>query len=111
MATTANTLTNIYDKILARGLMALRETCVMPQLVNGDYSTDAAGQGDVINVPVTRPKTSSAVTPAETPPAPAASVQDVVQVPLDQWEHSDFHLSDKDLAAIDKDRHFMPGEM
>ena len=37
----ANTLTNIMDKILARGLMVLREAAVMPRLVNIDYANEA----------------------------------------------------------------------
>ena len=103
-----NTLTNIMPKILARGLMSLRQRVVMPRLVNSDYSMDAAKKGEVINVPIPVAQVASDVTPSNTPPAPANVTPDVVQIPLDNWKHSDFHLSDKDLVQIDRNEHFFP---
>lgn len=106
-----NTLTNIMPKILARGLKVLRQSVIMPRLVNNDYSSEAARKGDVINVPIGRDRTSSAVVPGPTPPAPTDSAFDNVQITLDQWEHSDFGMTDKDLVQIDKDQHFVPIQM
>lgn len=40
-----NDLSKVVDKLLAQGLLALRGTCVMPRLVNSDYSNLAAQQG------------------------------------------------------------------
>lgn len=108
MATTPNTLTAIMPKILARGLRNLRQFCIMPQLVNNDYSMDARAKGDTIDVPVPVAATSTAVTHAEVPPAPATMTPTKVQIQLDNWEHSNFHLSDKDLLSIDKNKHFLP---
>ena len=48
----ANDLTVAIPTILAQGLMALREFCVMPGLVNTDYSTDATEKGATIDVPI-----------------------------------------------------------
>ena len=48
----ANNLDDILPKILARGLMALREAAVMPRVVNGDYSSEAAKKGETIDVPI-----------------------------------------------------------
>jgi hypothetical protein len=67
----ANVLAAIMPKILARGLMTLREQCVMPRLVNGDYSAQAAQKGDTIDVPIPTAQAASAVVPSNTPPAPA----------------------------------------
>lgn len=107
----ANDLTNVMPKILARGLMALRERVIMPQLVNSDYSNDAAQKGDVINVPVPTAKTATDVTASNTPPSPADYTPDTVAITMDNWKHSDFHLTDKDMVEIDKNRHFVPMAM
>lgn len=47
-----NDLSKVVDKLLAQGLLALRGTCVMPRLVNSDYSNLAAQQGASIDVPI-----------------------------------------------------------
>lgn len=104
----ANTLTNIMPKILARGLLALREQALMPRLVNGDYSSEAAEKGDTIDVPLPVPQTATDVTPSNTPPTPASKNLGKVQIPLDQWKKTDFHLTDKDVTEIDRNRHFVP---
>jgi coat protein Gp5 len=103
-----NTLTNIMPKILARGLMSLRQRVIMPRLVNSDYAMEAAKKGDVINVPIPVAQTASDVVPSNTPPVPASNTPDVVQIPLDNWKHSDFHLTDKELVQIDRNEHFFP---
>lgn len=107
----SNTLTGVMPKILARGLMSLRQRVIMPRLVNNSYSIEAAKKGDVINVPIPAPKTATAVTPSNTPPAPSDSAPSSVQIALDQWYHSDFHLTDKELTQIDRLEHFIPMEM
>lgn len=106
----ANTLTNIMPKILARGLLALREQAVMPRLVNGDYSSEAAKKGTTIDVAIPSGKTATDVTPSNTPPAPSNSAPSVVQIPLDQWKKTDFNLTDKEMVEIDKNEHFIPME-
>ena len=65
----ANTVTNIMPKILARGLLALREQAIMPRVVNGDYAAQAAQKGDTIDVPIPSALSVSSVTPSNTPPA------------------------------------------
>lgn len=107
----ANTLTPIMHKILARGLMALREQVIMPRLVNFDYSTDAAEKGDVINVPIPVSQTASAVVPGPTPPTPADKAPTTTPINLDKWFHTDFHLTDKQLTEIDRDDVFIPMQM
>src|SRR5262249_46029466 len=65
-------------------------------------------KGDVINVPIPVAQVASDVVPSNTPPVPASNTPDVVQIPLDNWKHSDFHLTDKDLVQIDRNEHFFP---
>jgi len=92
----ANTLTTVLPKILARGLLALREQAVMPRLVNADYSTEAACKCDTIDV--------------QLPSAIAAtdSMLAQVQIALSNWEKGGFHLSDKEMMEIDRNETFVP---
>ena len=92
-----NTLTNVIPQILAQGLLALRENCVMPRLVNSDYSTEAKEEGSTIDVPIPSAIAAQQVSPANTPPATAAVQPTKVQIPLDQWYEAPFYMTDKDL--------------
>ena len=62
-------------KILARGLLALREQATMPRVVNLDYSSEAASKGDTIDVPIPSAITVAAVSPSNTPPRHKTAVQ------------------------------------
>lgn len=107
----ANTLDNIMAKILARGLLALREQASMPRLVNGDYSREAAQKGTTIDVPIPSGQTATDVTPAPVYSSAANNTPGVVQIPLDNWKKTNFFLSDKDLVEIDRNEHFIPMQM
>lgn len=106
-----NTLTDLMPKILARALISLRKTTLMPVLVNTDYGTDAQGKGSTINVPVPVAQTTSAVSPSNTPPAPANITPKTVPIALDQWQKTNFHLSDKDYGEINANAAFIPSQM
>lgn len=104
----ANSLDNIMPKILARGLLALREQAVMPRLVNGDYSTEAAQKGKTIDVPIPSAQQASDVTPAPVYSSAPSNTPGVVQVQLNNWKKSNFYLTDKEMVEIDRNAHFMP---
>ena len=104
----SNTLTNILDKILAQGLVTLREAAVMPRLTNIDYSAEGAEQGDTIDVPIPKAQVVSTVSASSTPKAAAGNAPSKVQISLDQWKMTDFHLTDKEMAEIDRNRHYVP---
>ena len=104
----ANTITNILDKILAQGLVTLRESAVMPRLVNIDYSADAAQKGTTVDVPVPRAQVVSTVAATAANKAAADKAPGLVQIALDQWKMTDFYLTDKEMAEIDRNRHFVP---
>lgn len=105
----ANTLANILPKILARGLLALREQAIMPRLVNSDFSMEAAEKGDTIDVPLPSAVKVVDVVPGPVPPTPADTVTRKVQIPLDQWKQSEgFHLTDKEMTEINRNEHFIP---
>jgi hypothetical protein len=107
----ANSLTEIIPRILARGLLHLRRTCVLPRMVNLDYSTEAKEKGDTIDVTIASAVTASDVTPSNTPPAPGDSAPTKVQIQLNKWKHADFHLTDKQKNEIMREKSFMPGQM
>lgn len=96
----ANTTTNILPKLLAQGLLALRQNCVMPRLVNGDLSAQAAMRGAVINVPIPSALSATDVTPSATIPANVDFSPTVALVTLDFWKESKFQLSDKDVQEV-----------
>jgi len=106
-----NSLQNVLAKILARGLLALREQAIMPRLVNGDYSSEAAMKGDTIDVPIPSAVVATDVAPSNTPPTPGNSSPGKVQISLDNWKKADFFLTDKEMVEIDKNQHFMPMQM
>lgn len=104
----ANTLTNILPKMLASGLLVLRQKSIMPALVNASYSDEAAQKGATIDIPLPPSYTVSDVSPSNTPPAPANTSNDLVQLTLSNWKYVDFHLTDKECMEIDRNRHFIP---
>jgi hypothetical protein len=93
----ANTLTAVTPKLLAQGLLALREHAIMPQLVNRRYEAKAAEKGSTIDVPIPSAITAVAVTAAEVPPSTADIAPTSVAIALDQWYEAPFYLTDKDV--------------
>lgn len=105
----ANSLANIMPKILARGLLTLRELAVMPRLVNSDYSDEAKEKGDTIDVPIPTAASVISVTPSQVPPAGVSITPAKVQIALDQWKQNDpFNLTDKEMVEVDKNEHYLP---
>lgn len=105
----ANTLEEIMPKIIARGLMVLRERAIMPRIVNGDYSQDAAAKGDTINVPIPSVVGIIEVSPSVTDVQGSDTVIDKVPIPLDHWFQNDpLYLTDKDMHEINRNDHFLP---
>lgn len=106
-----NSLSAVMPKILARGLLALREQAVMPRLVNSDYSTDAAEKGDTIDIPVPSVIAASDVAPSATLTDPADVTASKVSVSLSNWKKAGFHLSDKDLMNVESNNSFVPMQL
>lgn len=100
----ANSFTSIIPKIIAQGLMVLRETCVMPQLVSSNYENEVKKVGDTIDFPLPAVQVAADVTPAATPPTPADKTITTVQLLLNKWKKTEFHLTDKQLGEIETDK-------
>ena len=93
----ANTLTAVTPKLLAQGLLALRENAITPRLVNRGYETLAGQRGSTIDVPVPQTIAVQTVSPAATPPSTATITPTSVPIALDQWKEAPFYLTDKDI--------------
>jgi len=106
----ANTLTNSLPRIIAMGMLALRKRAIGPRLVNSDYGRDAQQKGNAVNIPIPVAQTADDVTPGPVPPTPANTTPGTVQIPLDQWKKTNFHLTDKELAEIAWRENFLPGQ-
>lgn len=96
----ANTFTNILPTLMAQALDVLRETCVMPRLVNTDFSNLPAGDGDTVNMIVSSAATVSSVSASATPVTPPDNTPTKVSVTLNQWKKAGFHLTDKERGEI-----------
>jgi hypothetical protein len=94
----ANDLTEVTPKLLAQGLMALRQNAVMPRIVNSDYGPNAREKGSSVDVPIPSAISTNDVAPGPTPPATQDSTPTKVTLELDQWREAPFYLTDKDLV-------------
>lgn len=97
-----NDLSKVVDKLLAQGLLALRGTCVMPRLVNSDYSNLAAQQGASIDVPIPSAIKAQAVTPGATSQDTGDISPVSATIKLDRWMEAPFYLTDKDLMKANR---------
>ena len=97
-----NDLSKVVDKLLAQGLLALRDTCVMPRLVNSDYSNLAAQQGASIDVPIPSAIKAQAVTPGATSQDTGDISPVSATIKLDRWMEAPFYLTDKDLMEANR---------
>lgn len=108
----ANDLTNIMAQILARAMLILRARNSMPQLVNSDFSTDAAKKGQTIDIPTYETDASvTDVTPSPTEDAFVTSTPGLVQITMSEWKKVNFNLTDKELVEIEANAVFVPQEL
>lgn len=103
-----NSLSNLIPRLLARGLLALREQSVMPRLVNLDYSTEGAMRGSTIDIPVSNTFTATNVAPSMTYASAQDSTPGLVQIALDQWKEVPFFITDKQRMEIMESESFLP---
>ncbi len=97
----ANTITNVLGKLLADGVLALRQNSVGPRLVNRSYEGMAEQRmGNVINVPIPSAIAARSVTPSVVMNSNVASAPTVALITLDHWMESPFEVTDNDVASM-----------
>lgn len=96
----ANTFTDMLPVIFAQALETLREACVLPRLVNTDFSDTPAGVGDTVNMVVPVATTDAAVSASASPATPPDNTPTKVSVTLNRWRHAGYHLTDKEAGEI-----------
>jgi hypothetical protein len=95
-----NLFTDVVPVLVAQGLQTLRAACVMPRLVNTDFSNTPANQGDVVNLYIPSAQTVTDVS-AQAAPFQAPDAQPVRSpIPLNRWRRSGFYLTDKEQEEI-----------
>lgn len=98
----ANDLQAVTPRLLAQGLLALREVAIMPMLVNRAYEAQAGQKGSTIDVPIPSAIAAQDVVPANIPPSTPDVSPTSVPIALDQWKEAPFYLTDRDiLTAMD----------
>lgn len=95
-----NDLSKLVPKILAQGLMTLRQNAVTPRLVANMTSSIAGKKGSTIDVPIPSAVTAVAVAPAAYAPVSGNLTPDTVPVVLDQWYEAPFELTDREYEQV-----------
>lgn len=103
-----NDIATLLPKLVARGLMALRQEARMPRLVNRAYEDQPGKQFSTVTIPVPSAVTVQDVVPANTPPSTADTALTEVQLEVDQWKEAPFYLTDKEMTQIDAQENFLP---
>jgi hypothetical protein len=93
----SNQFSEVTPKLLAQGLLALRQNCQMPRLVNRSVEDLAAQKGAAINVPIPSAVIVTDVSPAATAPNPGDSSPTSAVINLNQWKEAAFYLTDQDI--------------
>ncbi len=96
----SNTITAILPRLLAQGLLALRQNAIMPRLVNRGYESLAGQRGSTIDVPIPSSITPVQVSPDRYAPATADIAPTYASVVMDQWYEAPFYLTDNDLLSV-----------
>lgn len=96
----ANTLPSVVPRLLAQGLLALRENIVMPRICNRAYERMAGQKGTTIDVPIPSAIAARPVTPGPVSPGTGDISPTHVPIPLDQWIEAPFTLNDKEMLEV-----------
>lgn len=93
-------LINVSQKLLAGGLMAMRQNAVTARLVNRTYDSLAAQKGATIDIPIPSAIPARDVTPSNVLPAPVDVSPTLAQITFDFWKEGAFGLTDKERAQV-----------
>ncbi len=95
-----NTQSAILPVIFAQALRTLREYAVFPRLVNTDFGSVPAGQGDTVNVRVPLAQAVSDVSANQGPVTPVDNTYEKRSLTLNRWRKAGFYITDKERGEI-----------
>jgi hypothetical protein len=93
----SNVLTEVIPRMLAQGLLTLRQLALMPRYVNRGYESIAGEKGSTIDINISSAITAVAVSPSYVPPDDAGISPTKISITLDQWWEAPFFMTDKDM--------------
>lgn len=95
-------VSQILSTLAVMGLKTLRETVVLPRIVNRDYEQEMVGmkKNGTVNVTVPAAVETKPVTPGAVPPNTDTVTPTTVPVQLTEHEEAAFFLSDSDLMKV-----------
>ena len=96
----ANQLEEVIPRLLAQGLLALRENAVTAMTVNRGYEPLAGERGSTIDVPIPSAIQAVEVVPGNVAPDPGDLAPTSVPIVMDNWWETAFQLSDKDQLEV-----------
>lgn len=96
-----NDLSAVIPRILAEGVVAIRENSVMSRLVRSDFGKEAMQKGKSVDVPIPSPMgIANDVAPSPTFGAATDLVPKFVPINLSQWKEAKFTLTDREIGQI-----------
>lgn len=97
----ANDLQDLMDTyIMPLALPVLREACVMPALVNTDYSAQAAEQNETIRVPLPQDLGDADDFDTNTGSQSTGLDDPKVDMKLDKWKYKQWDMTDKEMREV-----------
>lgn len=109
MTDQTNTLTDVTRALLAGSLLSYRKKVPMMMRVNRDFQGEAAQKGSTIDVPISTAQTVSNAVASSTQVELSTTDVDLVQITLDQWKETRFHITDREEAEIKTGNFVLPG--
>lgn len=110
----ANDISALLRTWLATGLSSqrvLRNTCNLLKGSGKGFDRNAGAKGSTVKVALPVSKTAAAVTPAMTPPTPSNATPTTVEIAVDQWYYTDFHLTDKEVTQLEAAEFYAPSSV
>lgn len=92
---------NIFSKLVGKTLLAVRENCITPRMINNSLAADLAQRGESVTVNFAGPIPARDVVPGATPPGSSNPANNSTTVTLDYWKEAPFTITDKDLMGLD----------
>lgn len=104
----ANTFTNIVDRVMAGGLMTMRENAVTSRFVLNDFSGIAQEKGSTVDLTLPTSITAAAVSAGSTPFNATGLTPSVRTITLDQWYEASFAMTDKEMNEVATRANYIP---